>query len=633
MWWAIWLILVWFLCLARFPFLGADAGNPGLWTPGYFVADEGYYTAGGRLAYLTGSFLDPQMGEPPTFLMAWGMHVLSYLSHLLGGLHFATARYPTAVLSVIGWLSAYVLVSRVTTPILAGLITAVVSCNPVSLTYERVASTDVVVGSLVIWAFTLATSKRLWKVIAGGVILSAALTVKTTTLGLVPLIFLGILTRRREKWKFAATFAISWISTSIIAWLWHYSYVTSIAVSTLDVDVIAEISRAVAPGLLSFDPAEWIKALSVFPRWPINQQLGPMLIWLIVPACLHIGFRWCRGAYWMTPRSGILIGVLIYLGILATQRQSPIRYFLPALYWIPLLLIHARALLPRKDGPGVNILKTLGWGSMVMSMIYWIPSSLREKTLTDHFYNEYILPKVAAWWLYILPWSFGFLLIFLLSKVLWAVSLRLNQWLVTCGILFVASLLIFASYSVLVPQVSVETTVNQCLMQIELVSLFLVMSLGRTFGGWKMWYGFCLAVFFAFIFLNSHWGSASACLIQPHYRVQEACRTLISKLPPDAIVIGDRAPSYLRATKLRLGISTPNYSPEQFVDRIERLLEQYPEKPLYWLAVPDGYQWSYFEKHGRESLEVQEITSVELPSMQRATFCTVYLYRIQLRRR
>ncbi|NQU11805.1 glycosyltransferase family 39 protein, partial [bacterium] len=197
----------WLTCFAlllllaslRLPWLAADSGNSVFWSFAYFSYDEAAYTSGGRLASLTGRFLDPDLSEPHTFGSGWGMHFLAYLGYRLDGLTLGAMRWPSLVLAIAAWLAVYRLLCRRTPPLLAGLLVALVSCNPVSLTYERTASTDVAVAALTILAFALVTARRpVWSVGAGAFV-ALACCIKANAVVLIPLVALGGWTAPRHR--------------------------------------------------------------------------------------------------------------------------------------------------------------------------------------------------------------------------------------------------------------------------------------------------------------------------------------------------------------------------------------------------------------------------------------------------
>ncbi len=296
------LLLVIAVSLCRFPWLECDAGNPGLWDFGIFVNDEGEYTGGGRLAYLTGNFLDKELLEPLLFSVSPGMHFLSYISYCIFGLHFGTARFPTILISVIGWFSAYWITSRYTIPILAGITTFVISCNPLSLTYERICNTNAIVGSLVMLTVCLVTRQSLLLNVIGGIILGIAFSVKITTLLLCPLIFLLIIARRELLVKRLIAFFISLFCVlSILYWLRNHFYVSD------PEHIVPKFS------IWNFISFNWFKAISNFPRWDVSITMGVILIMiLILPSyCLILSFYQRQRLF--TSKNILCLGILIFI--------------------------------------------------------------------------------------------------------------------------------------------------------------------------------------------------------------------------------------------------------------------------------------------------------------------------------
>lgn len=367
------LLLFLVLCALRLPWLEADGGNYSFWAYGFFSTDEGYYTTGGRLAYLTGRFLDPELNEPVTFLFSWGMHALGYLGYCLAGLNWAAARWPTMVAAICGWLAVFVLVSRRTSTVLAGVIVLLVSCNPASLTYERVASSDVIVGALSVTAFALATSRRQWLAVAAGVVMAVALSVKLTALGLLPLLLLGAWSKSHRRRCRLVFLGLALAAAFTVSLALRQACIQAAARASGMAEVVKALSLQIfEPMQLTHRFMDCLKAVFVFPRCPISLQLGPFILWCFALPMFCVLLAGLRT--WRLPdrRTAVPIGALVYLAICSTQASGCIRYLLPVLYLAPVLVVDARALAPRRipDSNGRWSIMTLAIAALFT--LYWL---------------------------------------------------------------------------------------------------------------------------------------------------------------------------------------------------------------------------------------------------------------------
>ncbi|MCX7887949.1 MAG: hypothetical protein N3B01_11945, partial [Verrucomicrobiae bacterium] len=327
--WVVTAALLALLLALRVPWLDADGGNEGFWTYGFFCTDEGIYTSGGRLAYLTGKFLDPAVDEPTSFVYAWGMNLLAWLAYVVAGLSFVAPRLPTLAIAVCAWLTVYRLLSRSMAPWMAGLLVAVVSSNPVSLTFERVASTDVVIGGLVVFAIACAVA-RPWLAVFAGAFLAFALSVKSNALGLLPLLVFVCFSRRRTRWQ-----RIGFLAAGLIVVFAALLLVRNHLIADAFAPDVPPPYEKISPdapqeGLLAFEPRQWLVALSIFPRWPVSLQLGPLLAAIAILFCMMpLAVALLDWRRLQTPRMAVPLGGMVYLLLLSVQIRSSLRYFLP----------------------------------------------------------------------------------------------------------------------------------------------------------------------------------------------------------------------------------------------------------------------------------------------------------------
>jgi hypothetical protein len=550
----------------RLPWLEADSGNAGFWTYAYFVSDEGEYTAGGRLHYLTGSFVDALLGEPHTFTTSPLMHFTAAWGYRIMGLSYGAARLPTMIAAMVGWLAIYWMTSRRTAPWLACLLVALLSSNPLSLTYERTASSDIMCGSLIILAilcldiacagrvmfngirhpgesrdpvhaaskFAIRNTLLPLLLFLSGIFFALSFFAKLTALAFVPmlLLLLGCIacspgghrafgagtkewpgldlagdssrafgmtefedapTERRAPFgqpqdfgaapssfrhsdesrhgvdknresvdsSFKSPIAQSSVRNSLlplflfllgffVAFIPLQFIVSEIAIPLRTLESSAGVATDSVFTFLSFQPMQWLSALSIFPRWPVAAQLGFLILpILVVPLFVLCGGLWRRSLSRFDTL--LLLGLLIFVLLAGTQKLGAVRYLLPAVFFSPLVLAVLHQVIqsslshsglssmavaeggkgrnPVADDPfspssaksaisnpgAATLLPILVPGLLLLS--FWFPLFIPFAKLGELNHGEFFVPQSPSWLhngYWILFWSL--VLFFLLRK-------------------------------------------------------------------------------------------------------------------------------------------------------------------------------------------------------------------------
>ena len=616
----------------RFPWLETDAGNSGIWAFGAFSSDEGEYTGGGRLRFLTGQWLDAEMGYPSTLTYAPAMHLLSAISYRVCGLTQAAARWPAAWAAVIAWLLIYHMASRLTAPWLAGIVTLTISCNPVSLTYERWGSSDVVFAAGIVSAWWLVRRPSPWRAAATGLVAAFALLAKTTAILFVPFLFAEILMCPRRRTGRACCFVIA-LSAAYAAgqfWLRHcVSVCAHGALNPLDFPAIQSI--------LTFDVFDIFKALAVFPRQSLTVELGPFAFWLLLLPGWHLAINWWRTGRLCAPRAMLWAALFVYVGIMATQARNPSRYFLPLLYFTPLLLVHGRRLLLHGTAPSLVFEGVLLGVCLAIAFVYWNPVRLPAAMSAYFLCNEYVLPDKLAW---AISWPVLVTCIALLAVVAgirlgWRGGFR--QWLII-GTLAVSTGWVFSSnYGYAATKPEFEFVANQLLVQLAVLVGFILVLGGRKQIHWGHWYGFAALLFFGAMLLNPTWRRAYPALLSHQYTNRVATAKIVARLPDNAVVIGRRASTLLEHTRMRLGLFTicsmgKNGAPA-LAQRLSRLLKSVPQGTVYWLVAADELPFYVSPQQKEITHQFQlELTDVVLvPGDQCVSLVPLYLIKIQER--
>ena len=637
------LVLLVALALARLPWLEADPGNEGFWCCSVFTGDEGDYTSGGRIAYLTGRFLDHELADPHTFSLSSGMYFLSYLGYRLLGLSYGAARIPTMLVAILGWMSAYWLTSRRTSPFVAFWIVLIISCNPISLTYERIASTDIVVGGAIVLSYALATHRRLALACLGGVPLALALAVKLTALGFFPLLLLALVLHRKQWPRRLAGFATVFAVTALILFTMRQRCI-SIAALPLNGVTPPPMPMTVAPSLLDYSPMDMLTALSVFPRWPVSCQMGIFVILLFVLPAWYLMTRLYHGKSLFTQAGGLCLGVLAYASLLATHAWNPLRYALPLFFLSPILLQDAKlSSLRIARLPGRLAMLALGT-LLCMLALYWFPASTNATDLNAVHYSEFLLPARHAWAYSGVRMAAGFCIMGILLHQLIPPGRAgpVRRLALVVGGSALATWIFFSNFTISIEEYAGPEQMqsilrgnsfvrNQTLLQLAALAFGLLVFASRSRSRSARWYLGWIGLAAACVVFNTHWSLAYKSLLQRHYDTRNVAAQLATHLPANAIVLGDRASTLLRNTRLRLGLCSVRCGPTELISIMERIVTSHPDTPVYWLVDSDySPQWMSYEGQGKDRLEVQTVEAINLPSSYHPNLIPVQVFRLSL---
>ena len=522
------------------------------------------------------------------------------------------------IAAICGWLSAFVLVSRRTSAVVAGLIVLLVSCNPASLTYERVASSDVIVGALFITALALGTSRRQWLAAIAGMVMAVALSIKPTAWGLFPMLLLGTGLKRHQRLRRLLIMGFSLVVTFTVSLAFRQVCIQVAANGGGTAGVVNALSiQMIGPMQLTHRLTDCIKAIFVFPRCVLSLQLGPFVLWCFaLPMLSVLLFGFSTGRL-LGSRTFIPIGTLVYLAICSTQATNCMRHLLPVLYLAPVLIADARVLAPKRP-----LFSSRHWLIIVLAIValfalYWFHPRYTVQQLQGQLYNEYTLPAQGPWLVMSLPLIAGFLalttaLYFGLCK---HVSPRRSALL--AGLSFSFVWWFFNNYTVSLMLVSKLFVRNQLVFQLCLCAMTAALLAGKRLRGGKSWYLIHMAILVVFITGNSFWSSAYRDLPARHFQTRKASQQLVRLIPDNAIVIGRRATTLLRTSRARLGMTTSGYEPKKFVEKVAVLLDKYPSCPLYWLVDGDGNsfeQWDAYNKWGLDKWKAIPVATAYIPS-------------------
>ena len=129
-------------------------------------------------------------------------------------------------------------------------------------------------------------------------------------------------------------------------------------------------------------------------------------------------------------------------------------------------------------------------------------------------------------------------------------------------------------------------------------------------------------------FLTSNWRQAACELIRPatHYH-DLAAKELVSLLPKDAIVIGERANQMLMSLPIRTATTFPANSDPMPVIRSVRKAD--PDAKLFALVdTQHAYNLQHYRKHADE-VQLRLLKTLRMPSFSSGALCDVHLCEIK----
>ncbi|MDX2225664.1 MAG: glycosyltransferase family 39 protein [Verrucomicrobiae bacterium] len=590
------LILFIILSALRLPWAGADPGVSSLWSYGVFTGDEGKNTGGGRLFYLTGSFLDPDLSEPTAMMWAWGQMLISYLGYAIFGLSDSAIRIPSMVLSIGAWVTIYAILSRKTHPWLSFLLVLIVSSNPVSLTYERTFSGDIVMGSLIVFSFaSILRQKSCWHLVSG-LLMATAFWCKLSALFLFPLVLLGLLCKRFTVKK-TACFILGIIIASTLMygtrWWAIHSYTQS---PTAEVLALLDTEKPFSPGSASRSIMEIFNSLAIFPRYPLNFQFGYFLPFLLLVPALWISSQnhWLprKKRDWETAAVGL--GCLIYVACLSVQVRCVLRNFLPVFFYVPLLIFYLGKIpKPRHALSLLSFLGLLVWILFCMAA-FSIPTALRVP-LQEVFYNEYVIPASLAWSLT----PMKFLLVLAVSAVMaWFLlreyaypKLRALFIAIPVTLLCLGGQSYYQAILATSPQFPLGFLPEKMLTILLIACILMAWVRPSRLQNTTLRFVFLSTVLAIMTLLNGSWRPAYHELARMTYFERQATESLIRSLPKNAIILGRRPPTLLRSTPFRVGLQlteSPVYGPRDFVDQLKMIIRKNPGIPVFLMAETQG---------------------------------------------
>lgn len=624
--------------------LDCDPGIPSVWEYGYNATDEGYYLGGGKEKFLWGTFTDLARMEAFTYGFSPGTHMLSYLAHLCFGLSTWTWRLPNVLINMLAWGLMFRFLVRRTGTLSAAMLCLACSCMPMIVAYERTASNDVLIGSLLMMAYVTAAGGGRIRLIVGALLLAAIVLVKPSVWVLMPLALAGALETRtfRTRGLDAALFlgvAVAGVFLFRLGAAW--AVLPDAAREGCSVfEVIRKTTTHYAlPSLFAF--GDHFRGLSAFPRDPSGILLG-------FYAALLVAFPVLLLAKEVTGRRNVsrmlfFAAVPLYVAAVSVMNTLYTHYFIPVIYLVPVLFVQAAACLresapdgaPSPATPSVSALAAfvgLAAAGTCLLALWPLAAAVKPQTVQAFYSRIYNFPAQNVWGyvgLYVVALAaagMGLIVAFG-GRDKWRTALIALPALLLAGSVTFAALpaVGLAPYMKTPPSVyGVPLVFN---LAVGLVLLPAVAAFPALFAR-RAVFPAVLAVLTGVGYgLMPNWRAAAADLLRAgthnHRAAAEEMRAL---LPADAIVIGERSNQMLMSLPIRTVTTFPDNSHP--IPAITRIRARMPDAPLF--ALVDS-QHAYNLQHYREhagTYALHMVKTFKMPSFGNGKPADVYLCRI-----
>ena len=624
---ALWLAL-------RLPWLGGDAGIPSMWEYGYNVTDEGYYLVGGKEKLLWGNFVDLPRAETATYGYAPGMHFLSYAAHKAFGLSDWKWRIPFVTINFIAWIVLFLVLARRMRPLGAFLLCAAFSCIPMVVAYERTASNDVLIGSLLVMACAAAAGQGRWRLVVPAFIVTPIMLIKPSLWALLPLVVCCVMMERKTRSRmmdalvFAGSFVVAFALVKLSLYLVTLPEASANGVS------VAEIIRRMdarygLPNILDF--VTDFKGVSCFPRDPSGTMLGPLTLFLVpLPV-----FFFLRRISWRTA-FGLFIPA--YVGAVSIMNTIYTHYFIPVLMAVPLLWMFVSEEQEEGDSDekprNLLVMVALMLGAAFILYLFMSAPGKLDPSVQRVYARIYNLPQDNVWSVSALP---SVLLAAAVTAICAVFGFRKSGWkgLVapSAAALFVGSVAFALLPAVRIApamRVPSETYLMPLLLTVTLGAILIVArSVFPRLTG-KAWCAIPLVVVASGYLLVPTWRSAAGDLMRPatHYH-RDAARELAKLLPEDAIVLGERSDQMLMSVPVKT--SSTFIANSDGTKTAEDILKVKPDAKLYLLAdTQHAYNLQNFAKQ-KERFALQPLAKFSMPSFATGKPADVHLCKIIVR--
>lgn len=642
-----WLCLIAFSAvylLMRLFWLDGDPGVAAAWEYGYNATDEGYYLSGGKEKFLWGFFVDLPRTEAFTYGFSAGTHWLSYLAHAMFGLSTWTWRIPFFLITCTAWLMSFLYVSRKSGSVNALLLCLATSLIPMQVAYERTASNDVLIGSLAVIAYVLATGNRRWRLFAAAFVTGLIVLVKPSVWVLMPVVAAGVLQSPKfgRRWIDVACYAVS-------AVLFVFMCKILVAVMVLPdahragIGVWEVVKRTTThyplPNVLDF--ASHFRGLSAFPRDPSYVLLGvsTVLVFVLPIAMAMRNLVRLR----LNGNTLLFVAVPAYVAAINVMNTQYTHYFIPTLMLLPIVIDASASEIAEADSSETptrtrDVWLLLGFtvAACAVGLLFLSGFVIKPQTAQQYYSKVYNFPAKNVWGA---TWSimaaFTAIAVVALSVLRGFAHVRRNVLVWGVSAFFAASVAFAAIPSVqLASHLRQDPALYFAPMSVVLTcaSLLLVSVFGVK-GGFlrnRAMSAFAFAAIAVCYLATPNWRRAASELLRaPTHHHAEIAKELAGVLPADAIVIGERSNQMLMSLPIRTATTFASNSDP--IPVIRSILASEPSAKLYALADSQhAYNLRHYREHKNE-FELRLIKTFKMPSFGTGSLADVYLCKIEVR--
>ncbi len=642
-----WLLFVSFVVLylaCRLPWITSDPGIPSVWEYGYNATDEGYYLSGGKEKFVWGFFVDMPRNEAFTYGFSAGTHWLSYLAHRLFGLSTWSWRIPFSAVYLCAWIAMFCYIAKRAGACLAFALCATVSVVPMVVAYERTASNDALIASLLVISYVFAAGRTRWRTVAAGVLAGSIILVKPSVWVLLPIVAAAV-AEERELRSCVKDLIVFVVVAASAVFAWKFAVALSVIPDAERAGIsIWEVVRRTTthyPLPPIFDFASHFKGLSAFPRDPSIQLIGGLSsLVLSVPIAMAANAVLARR---FNGHLLLFLAVPAYVAAVSVMNTIYTHYFLPVVVMLPIVVIAMwRELSHGKDDSGART------GSLYMVFailglcgigLLFLASKSVAPAVSQTFYSRiYNLPQNNVWGL---TWPMMLLFVVAVSAVVAAVQvirqhdvkIAVLHSTVAAFVAFVAASGAFAAFPAfaLAPYIKKPAAEYFAPMAVALVASAILVCVAfgvvrGQVGRMLVALALPLCVLASYV-ATPNWRSSFCELVKPGTHLHEkAAKELGALLPKDAIVIGERSNQMLMSLPIRTATTfAANSDP---IPVIESILKSEPNAKLYALADSQhAYNIQHYREHA-DKYRLRLIKTMKMPSFGTGALADVYLCEI-----
>ena len=636
--------------MTRWLWLECDGGVTSLCEYGYFATDEGYYLGGGKEKVCNGIFVDLMRGEACTFGFSPLTHLLSWFSYLVFGLKTWAARVPFFLINMMAHGALFLFLARRTRPWRAAVLCACVMFTPWVVMYERTASNDVLIGSLFVLSYVAACGRKAAGVVVAGVLCALIAWVKPSAYVLLPILLCGVWSARKTRFRaldfglfggaFLLVAGLKWVLIPLLLQ-------PDVALNGVDVATIVRrtTSYYALPNLAKVERV--FAGISAFPRTPSATLLS---VWAVLLTVLPLTMlAWCvcgRGRVVWSRRWILYLTVAAYSFAIAIMDIYYAHHLFPVVFFMPVLWMEMRKDL-RADAPKLPVWVMVPLTGVVLAAAFCVTTTgftnAALQAISPFASNSSNLPQKIVWlfnWRAMLACGAAAGAVGLLALA-WRVFRKrqpraaLQFFLKSAAFLLCLGLALSIGLAqlpmtVLAPHIphlrslegARQANMRVCLaVGVALVMLIWLFPQGLR--GGRTFIIALLAVFLGAVGFTPAWRDSVGELAKRGFLHRDATKALVAELPPNALVMGERAPQLFLGTRVNTS-STFLYNCN-LVPLVEKFSAQNPGAPLFAILDPEqSYNWRHLEEN-KDKIRYRVIKKFPLPAFSSAKPVDVFL--------